>query len=123
MTRNGNTTPFPKELSTPPIWSSHTSLGSWGSSRRTNGSPTFGRLAARLPARLDPVRHQIGSESGSRSARVGRVAWIGSTRGHHGTHLQPNHNSTNGVTRTMAATNGNGNASTATELANRWATD
>ena len=32
MTRNGKTIPFPKELITPPIWSSHTWRGSCGSS-------------------------------------------------------------------------------------------
>src|SRR3954471_2957955 len=33
MTRNGSTTPFPNELTTPPPWSSHTSRGSSGSKR------------------------------------------------------------------------------------------
>lgn len=40
--------PVPDEFSTPPIWSSQTSRGSWGSSRRSACTPTRGRLVQHL---------------------------------------------------------------------------
>src|SRR4051812_35536207 len=43
MTRNGSTTPFPKELTTPPTWSSQTSRGSCGSKVRSRPFSAPGR--------------------------------------------------------------------------------